>query len=120
MKPEVKDKWLKALRSGEYIQGNGFLKEGDKFCSLGVLCDLAAKEGVGKWEAFVHKLQVFKTSPDTFHPSFPPNAVVEWAGLPSRSPTIMSGKYSMRNLGALNDIDKLSFGQIADLIEEQL
>lgn len=42
--------WVKALRSGEYKQGYGYLhyKRGgkDKFCCLGVLCDLAVKNGV--------------------------------------------------------------------------
>ncbi len=47
MDPELKEKWLKALRSGEYKQGNGRLRnESDCYCCLGVLCDVS---GVGKW-----------------------------------------------------------------------
>lgn len=39
-----------ALRSGEYAQGSGFLRTRDnKFCCLGVLCDLLAKRGLGQW-----------------------------------------------------------------------
>lgn len=41
MKAVWKKRWLKALRSGEYKQGVGYLKNGDEFCCLGVLCDLA-------------------------------------------------------------------------------
>lgn len=44
MNPEVKALWLNALRSGEYQQGTGKLKQtygGDqRYCCLGVLCDL--------------------------------------------------------------------------------
>jgi hypothetical protein len=46
MKAEVKQKWLEALRSGEYAQGQRYLRrEGDKFCCLGVLCDLVDPNG---------------------------------------------------------------------------
>ena len=41
--------WISALRSGEYKQGQGKLKMADKFCCLGVVTDLAVKEGKGKW-----------------------------------------------------------------------
>src|SRR5688572_30653463 len=45
MKKEMKEKWLQALRSGEYTQGSGLLRTADdKFCCLGVLCDLVTKE----------------------------------------------------------------------------
>lgn len=44
MKPEIKEKWLEALRSGNYKQGTGKLrqveKNGDTYCCLGVLCDV--------------------------------------------------------------------------------
>jgi hypothetical protein len=37
MDKELKAKWVAALRSGEYEQGEGSLYEGGKFCCLGVL-----------------------------------------------------------------------------------
>lgn len=44
---EVIEHWIKALRSGEYKQAQNKLKNTQKnsFCCLGVLCDLAAKDG---------------------------------------------------------------------------
>ena len=42
--PQVKQKWVDALRSGEYQQATGKLKSQEGFCCLGVLCDLYAKE----------------------------------------------------------------------------
>lgn len=43
--------WIKALRSGDYEQTDGQLKNeySNSFCCLGVLCDLAAKDGGEKW-----------------------------------------------------------------------
>jgi hypothetical protein len=45
MDQDIKDKWLAALRSGEYVQGSGLLRQtvGDtpKYCCLGVLCQVA-------------------------------------------------------------------------------
>lgn len=42
--------WVDALRSGDYKQGDGQLRArrtaGDEFCCLGVLCELAIKDGV--------------------------------------------------------------------------
>ncbi len=47
MKNELKQKWLEALRSGKYAQGVGFLRSGDNFCCLGVLCDISGKQWIG-------------------------------------------------------------------------
>ena len=41
MKAEIKTEWVAALRSGEYTQGQGWLKSADgRYCCLGVLCTL--------------------------------------------------------------------------------
>lgn len=36
MNKEWAEKWAAALRSGEYKQGTGRLRQGDRFCCLGV------------------------------------------------------------------------------------
>lgn len=45
---KLKEKWVTALRSGEYKQGMGMLHAvengSDKFCCLGVLCDVYNKQ----------------------------------------------------------------------------
>lgn len=38
MNPEIKVKWVKALRSGRYKQTTGALYDGGGHCCLGVLC----------------------------------------------------------------------------------
>lgn len=46
MRQKVKKKWVEALRSGDYEQGQERLVRDGKYCCLGVLCDLAEQEGV--------------------------------------------------------------------------
>lgn len=41
LKPITREEWVKALRSGKYEQGKSLLKNRNKFCCLGVACDLA-------------------------------------------------------------------------------
>ncbi len=44
MDPELKQKWLDALRSGKYKQGEGQLRNvQDEFCCLGVLADIQGR-----------------------------------------------------------------------------
>lgn len=45
LKPEVKEAWLEALRSGRYKQGISYLRRNNKHCCLGVLCDLHDPNG---------------------------------------------------------------------------
>lgn len=44
MNPDLKRKWVEALRSGCYAQGQKYLRQttdgGDTYCCLGVLCDV--------------------------------------------------------------------------------
>ena len=50
MDKRIKALWLDALRSGEYVQGVDYLRNTyNEYCCLGVLCDLAAKAGIGEW-----------------------------------------------------------------------
>lgn len=45
MDPELKAKWVKALRSGEYRQGRGTLRDTEgRYCCLGVFCVVAGIE----------------------------------------------------------------------------
>lgn len=61
MKPEIKEAWVNALRSGAYVQGIGKLKvvEDDsenqnvdepRYCCIGVLLDTHADEVKGVWK----------------------------------------------------------------------
>src|SRR5271166_2256567 len=48
MDEKVKKKWLRALRSGKYKQGQLALRVGSRYCCLGVLCDISG----AKWRNF--------------------------------------------------------------------
>ena len=52
MNPEVKAKWVDALRSSKYKQCCGRLKNGDRFCVIGVLTDLYIEEHDEKWSEY--------------------------------------------------------------------
>lgn len=120
MKKEIQDRWVLALRSGEYRQGRDALNKNGKFCCLGVLCDLFSEERPGDVEI----LEDFGGSV-TYdgRDDFPPTAVQEWAGLSNESgyfvliyaeagDTIGTGF----TLADLND-EGFTFNEIADLIE---
>lgn len=47
----IKERWISALNSGEYKQGKGVLRSADnRYCCLGVLCDIYSKEHNVEWE----------------------------------------------------------------------
>ena len=112
MNKEWKEKWIAALRSGEYVQGKKVLRNGkDEFCCLGVLCDLFVKEG--KLEEPVQTM-----SGHTYEGAIVilPESVALTAGLSSCEGFYESRRRS-RNLMYDNDSGK-TFLEIADIIEE--
>lgn len=113
MNPDVKKRWLAALQSGEYEQGVGRLNSNGKFCCLGVLCELAAKEGVVPVDA--DSFVVWYDGKSTF----PPDKVAAWAGLDSINPQVRRwGRKT--HLSRLNDVEGLPFRKIARLIRRSL
>lgn len=42
--------WATALRSGKYIQGQGYLLKDGKYCCLGVACDLFDRDSLSHLE----------------------------------------------------------------------
>jgi hypothetical protein len=96
MDKDIKAKWLEALRSGRYRQGEGALRVDDKFCCLGVLCDLIAP---GEWMGGVFRAN------EVFLPE-------------SLNSTLGIGEQDLE-LAEMNDSGK-SFAEIADYIEQNL
>ena len=120
MDPSVKQRWVSALRSGSYHQGRNFLRRGNDYCPLGVLCDLHAQSYSRDWMKGVTTqdsapIQVFQYSG---FDSVLPEQVVEWSGLDAQDP-IVAHDADLTSITKLNDLKGLSFEQIADLIEEQ-
>lgn len=95
MDAQIKQKWVEALRSGEYEQTQKTLKYRDGFCCLGVLCDLQGAE----WKRVSHKARVGLSMPSKF-----------------------AGGLSEKEQSKLMDLNDrgTEFPQIADYIEANL
>lgn len=123
MNPQVKEKWVAALRSGEYKQGTGALKlleyedSQPRYCCLGVLCDLHQKEtGNGYWEGGTYYATDEPANGLNYSGSYLPLAVRQWAGLDYENPVV----YPIgMTLAGLNDQGK-PFEAIAEVIEVSL
>jgi len=109
MDQNIKEQWVEALRSGKYEQGRCWLRHKDKFCCLGVLCDLHAQATNCDWEEY-NNIGNYLDSDEVL-----PGKVVKWAGLDSEDPFINKERVS-----SYNDDRRLDFDQMSDLIESNL
>jgi hypothetical protein len=113
MDADLRAKWVAALRSGDYIQGEGALKRQDvddqvRHCCLGVLCEVldvpqVRREldgGVSRW-AFGEEHEE----------GYLPAAIQDQAGLASAV---------MTSLARMNDSGRYDFKAIADYIDQNL
>lgn len=111
MNPKVKKLWIAALKSGKYKQGVGALKTNDdKYCCLGVLCDIYRKEK--KVKGFIKNINnkyEFQNSSGILS-----DKVMNWAKLEDRNPDISTGK----SLAVIND-NGTTFKEIADIIKKE-
>lgn len=101
MDPDLKAKWIQALRSGVYQQGKSTLRSyvsgHPAYCCLGVLCDI-----MGRWD---HQY-------NEGHQNVLTHQTQQAAGFPY--------DFNQMALVRLNDLQGASFNQIADYIEENL
>jgi len=111
MKKEIADKWVRALRSGEYKQGNGSLLRDGNYCCLGVLCDLALKNNVPITVGIVEGATSFDGKLGVL-----PNSVKNWAGMNSAN----GGLFASHRYTSLTDENDLgvNFNEIAKLIAD--
>ena len=109
MNPDIKQKWIEALRSGKYEQGFSVLKKNNRYCCLGVLCELHSKITNREW------IQGEDGESYDDCDTYLPDVVVEWAGLNSDDPSVVDSL----SLAQLNDVGQ-TFEQIAEFIEKNL
>ena len=116
MNKNIKEKWVKALRSGKYTQAKQALKIDNSFCCLGVLCDIYGKEKRIEWGKEVENpyREEVLCFPFLNSDSNLPEEVKNWAELESKNPNIEEV-----SLGQMND-GGMSFLEIADSIEKNL
>lgn len=121
MKKDIAEKWIKALRSGDFAQGTRRLSSDNKFCCLGVLCVLAVNEQI---------IPQPKTFPLTSISSrdcygeeaswdYLPKKVKDWAGLKSDRGIFDTLDEQEIDLTVQNDTG-VSFSAITDLIEANI
>jgi len=106
MNKENIKKWIDALRSGDYMQGSGWLhnvKE-NEYCCLGVACELAIRDGVDVRVEVCGDFCSYDGSTTAL-----PMSVISWLGVNGSNPL---------SAIEMNDERGMSFDEIANVIEE--
>ena len=134
LKPEIKEKWLAALRSGEYVQGDECLKKVvvslttgrtlTQHCCLGVLCEILPE--VTEYRNETERSSHFQLGDSAESTAYLPEGVkaliVEpelTLDLGSTTDFTVKAYGAKKTLAQLNDRNT-TFAEIADIIEEQL
>lgn len=115
---EAFEHWLKALRSGEYKQSKeGALQDSsNRFCCLGVLCDLIAKDGGPQWELIELKSKfIFPSFME--YTGFLPKPVSKFMGLSKKYQSVLA---TMNDMNDIKTGDGFTFSQIANHIETRI
>lgn len=125
--------WVQALRSGEFEQGRSWLNLNNRYCCLGVACEVAIRNGVElKTETDGGGVVHYSDGLNPTTAKVLPIKVREWLGLAvgSTDPYVRTARrlhdpqYGTITAGnsvqltACNDIYKLDFATIATMIED--
>lgn len=114
MNPNIAQKWVAALRSGEYFQGHSHLRNLDNtFCCLGVLCDLHARENNTAWD-LNNNVEIWFYDGDC---GVLPDSVQNWAEMKDHQGKLGRGESNL--LTNMNDSGK-TFAEIANIIEKSV
>ncbi len=130
-KENIRKRWVAALRSGNYKQGKRRLRVEDRFCCLGVLCDIVKYDIGLQWKEHNREGNAVPTAKPndmtykigTSGIGLLPKEVTEYVfelepGEPLPHGDICAGKYA-RSLAEMNDRGS-SFEEVAQLIEERI
>ena len=132
---ELVKQWVEALRSSKYKQGRQALRNRkDEFCCLGVLCDISKNTLNLDWELDSNDICESEIYIMEKNGGVLPDSVWEYLGKEigykanistknSKIPKSVTESFLLPlkdiSLVTLNDHYKLSFEQIADIIEEE-
>lgn len=115
LKSEIKEQFLKALRSGDYQQGNGKLYESasDAYCCLGVLCNVVGYDNLKTDGCSYLPEDVQNIVFESGHCNNPPLLTKE-----DYDELLIKGPQNMNKFSAAGTNDAgVSFEIIADLVE---
>ncbi|NBP02395.1 MAG: hypothetical protein EBU90_20210 [Proteobacteria bacterium] len=129
MRKIIAKKWVKALRSGKYKQGKGYLKQftsknEPRHCCLGVLCELYDQQMKKNHKKTLYTEEMEDKSSGTSFVRFDlvdgglPRAVREWANMINPLGEFIKND-RVQYLADLND-DGKKFSTIADIIEKNV
>lgn len=125
MNKAIKNRWIKALRSGKYTQGPQVLKlikdNGTKHCCLGVLCELAIEDGILVEHSSSSPIGFQKFGSNDEY-CLLPEEVRKWAGISKDRGLMVRIKLKddpMSSLTKLND-NGTPFDKIANIIKSEL
>jgi len=111
------NKWVKALRSGNYRQSTGYLRSEDekgyKYCCLGALCDITDSNRWTENGFWGDKNNCLNNCLNDVNPLY------DILGPDGSIKDINIGTRSYCWLTNINDHAGLSFSDIADIIEDQ-
>lgn len=111
MDAQIKKRWVKALKSGEYAQGLHFMCKSDEYgaeyCPLGVLIEVVYGENI--WVRSEKDNSLLQ--PKGQYTDFPSNKFLKTLRLDEEAATLIS---------ELNDIKGIPFPKIAEFIEENV
>ncbi len=136
MNPEIKERWITALRSGNYGQVKGQLgveiadqPDHSGYCCLGVLCEVAVEDGVVTREVVPSGTVEYVDENSGGHAWMVlSEAVTEWADIVENPEVNVEGLdividdvlRTSASLAELNDYAGKDFNFIADVIETRL
>lgn len=104
--------WVAALRSGKYQQGRDYLCKDNRYCCLGVACEVL---GIGKIIDGMGVATYLGDEPNDKDSGWLPRNAKEALGLRTYNGTLGDGATS---LTLLND-NGATFNEIADIIESE-
>lgn len=121
MKHSIREKWIEALRSGRFRKAQGVLgrPNPDRYCGLGVLCELAIENGVAVERRVITQGDGGTAIAYGGTTTQLPAKVREWAGLTDADPRLWIEDLGfLSNVSGLNDNHRLPLDEIGKLIDE--
>ena len=91
---KIQEKWLTALESGKHKQGNGHLCKNNKYCCLGVACEVLGLKKEYNEGIIIYFSREIKEDLQDSNFTYLPDGIAKEIGLINSSGTMESSQYS--------------------------